>query len=191
MQKYFGLGLVLWMCVTVADASATVITYTVTDLPTGNQGTGLAPVASYRCNYFISGFTFSANQELDIQFSSALYGTLSNGIAGAGFDLMLVQPDNRPGLNWPGYYSLFALTDNPSLSQPFSVDVTFLGSSDPGAQAFSILQFDQNGTVVSTLETGFTAPASPGSVPEPASVSLCVMGLLAAGTGCVLKRRRE
>src|SRR5437764_919742 len=46
----------------------------------------------YRYNYTVSGIQFQVNQELDIRFDPAKYGTLSNGIAPAGFDLLLLQP---------------------------------------------------------------------------------------------------
>src|ERR1035437_5157974 len=64
-----------------------IIQYQVTDL----GGT------SYRYDYALSGFNLLANDEIVIEFDPALYGTLSNGVAPAGFDLMLFQRNQPPG----------------------------------------------------------------------------------------------
>ncbi len=109
-------------------------------------------------HYFLSGFDFLANQELDIQFgqlgSNNLFGQLSNGKAPAAFDLMLFQPNNPPQA--PGDYSALALVDHPSLTGTFSVDFTLTGTGVPAAQFFTISQFDSNGMFVSQLASGTT-----------------------------------
>jgi hypothetical protein len=125
---------------------------------------------SYRYTYVLTGSAFLTNQELDIQFDPALYSALSNGIAGSGFNLILLQPNNPPGLF--GDYSVLALIDNPSLAGPFSVDFTFLGPGQPGAQPYSFNQLDANHKIVRTIESGTTG------IPEPASFWLGCMGLL-------------
>src|SRR5438270_1746320 len=129
----------------------------------------------YQYNYTVSGIQFQVNQELDIRFDPSLYGTLSNGIAPAGFDLLLLQPNNPPGTF--GDYSAMALLSNPSLSGTFSVDVRYLGAGAPGSQQFFINQLDVNGMLVSQVTTGTTASPG-GSVPEPAGWTLAVAGLL-------------
>jgi hypothetical protein len=173
----------LWSCLIVAHGSATTITYQVTDPVTPGAET---------YTYAISGFTFGINEELDIEFDASLYGNLQNAVAGPGFSVMLFQPDDRPGLDWPGYYSLLAVVDDLFLNAQFSVDFTYLGTGEPGPQSYSISQFDQNGSYVSTLETGFTVAAATngtGPVPEPSSMWLCVLGLLAVGAWTERRRR--
>jgi hypothetical protein len=132
--------------------------------------------------YFVSGFDFLVNQELDIQFgqlgSSNIFGLLSNGKAPAGFDVMLFQPNNPPQA--PGDYSALAVVDHPSLSGPFSVDVTLTGTGVLGSQFFTISQFDSNGMFVSVLASGSTEPQG-SDAPEPASFWPCGMAFVIAG----------
>jgi hypothetical protein len=132
----------------------------------------------YRYTYLVSGFSFLTNQELDIRFNPALYGTLSNGVAGSGFNLVLLQPNNPPGAF--GDYSALALVDNPSLAGPFRVDVTFLGSGQPGSQPFLVNQFDANHNLIGTIATGVTG------IPEPVTFWLGGLGVL-----MMLARRRS
>jgi len=141
----------------------------------------------YQYDYMISGITFQANEELDIQFDPALYGVLSNGVAGSGFSLMLLQPNNPPGTT--GVYSAYSLVNNPSLSGQFSVDFTYLGPGQPGSQAFLINQYNQNGTLVSTVASGETVSLGQTSVPEPVSFSLVGVGLLIGWVFRAAKRR--
>jgi hypothetical protein len=63
------------------------------------------------------------NQE-DIQFDSVYSGALFNRVAGGGFDMLLPQSINSPGVR--GDYSVPALVDNLSPAA-FSADLTFLG----------------------------------------------------------------
>ena len=133
--------------------------------------------------YFLSGFDFLANQELDIQFGQLgpnnVFGQLSNGIAPAGFDLMLFQPDNPPQA--PGDYTVMALVDHPSLSGTFSVDFTLTGAGVPASEFFTISQFDSNGMFVSVLASGNTQLEGSNAVPEPASFLPCGVALVIAG----------
>lgn len=150
--------------------------------------TGLGPNSS-RYNYFVSGITFQANQELDIRFDPARYSNLSNPMAGGGFNATVLQPNNPPGVF--GDYSALALTNNPSLAGPFSVDFSFSGAGQPGPQPYSINQFDQSGNFVSTLETGVTSPRVITGVPEPASVTLCGIAVLFIGFMWIFRRARD
>jgi hypothetical protein len=138
------------------------------------QVTNLGP-NSYSYTYTVSDLTFGLDQELDIRFDPSLYGTLSNGLAGSDFAVLLLQPNNPPGTF--GDYSALALVQNPSLAAPFSVDFTFLGSGKPGAQPFFVNQFDANGNFVSTLASGSTTLQGT-STPEPAGLLLTGPGLL-------------
>jgi hypothetical protein len=140
-------------------------------------------------SYFVSGLTLQANQELDLQFAPNLFGILSNGIAGNGFELLLLQPNNPPGTS--GDYSVLALANNTGFTGSFGVDFVFLGAGEPGAQPYSINQFDQNGNFIGTTGSGMTAPSSPIQNPEPASFTLIGLGLLAMGGALWCVRRRS
>ena len=148
----------------VGSASGATIGFEVTPLGGNN----------FRYNYFVSGITFQMNEELDIKFDPNLYGTLSNAVAGPGFNVILLQPNNPQGV--AGDYSAVATMNNPPLTGPFSVDFVFLGTGQPGGQPFFINQLDQTGHVISTLDSGTTV-----LVPEVSSISLAAAGFLAIG----------
>ena len=140
----------------------------------------------HRYNYSISGYSFQQNQELAISFAPALYGTLSNGLASSGFNLLLLQPNSPPGTS--GVYSALALVNNPSLAGPFSVDFIFKGPGAPSTQPFLINQYDQSGTFVSTIGSGLTTPLGGPAVPEPGSFSLGGVALLVSGVLWTVRR---
>jgi hypothetical protein len=125
--------------------------------------TNIGPT-TYRYTYSLTGLTILRNQELDIQFAPTYYAALSNGVAGDGFDLELLLPNNPPGA--PGHYSAVALADNPSLAGPFAVDVTFIGPGTPGGQVFFLNQLDSSGTILSVVDGGITTPGAV-TAPEP------------------------
>ena len=133
-------------------------------------------------HYFVSGFDFLLNDALDIQFGQLgpdnLFGQLSNGVAPAGFDLMLFQPNNPPQA--PGDYSALAMVDHPSLTGTFSVDFTLTGVGMLGSQVFSISQFDSNGNFVGLVASGSTQLVGSG-VPEPAGFLPCGVALIIGG----------
>jgi hypothetical protein len=135
-----------------------------------------------RYNYSISGITLQTNQELDIRFDPALYGSLSNGVAPEGFDLLLLQPNNPPGTF--GDYSALALVDDPPLSGEFRVDFTYIGGGTPGSQPFLINQYDEGQQFVATIASGTTVAA----VPEPTSFALFGVSLV---TGAIVRAVRR
>ncbi len=140
--------------------------------------------------YTLSGFPLLANQEIALLFDPSIYGALSNGVAGAEFDLLLLQPDNQTGT--AGVYSALALVDNPSLLGPFSVQFVYLGSGLAGSQPYQINQYDSGGNFLATIATGTTVLNNPGpaSVPEPAALVLTGLGLAAAGVVSGVRQRR-
>lgn len=160
-------------------------------LPAATIGFQVSDVGQnlHRFTFLASNIAFQANQELDIRFDPAQFGTLSNAVVGSGFSLLLFQPNNPPGAF--GDFGGLALVDNPSLAGPFSVDFTFLGPGAPGAQPFFINQFDRNGNFVATIESGFTKldAGSTAVAPEPSSFLLGGMGLLLGGAWWSVKRR--
>jgi hypothetical protein len=146
-------------------ASAATVDFEVTSLG-GNE---------YRYSYSFTGFALTENEEIDIRFNPALFGALSNGAAPPDFDLLVLQPNNPPGAF--GDYSLLALIDNPSMDGSFTIDVVYLGAGTPGAQPYSINQYDATGTLTSTTPGGVTVDAS--AVPEPATFVLVGGAVLA------------
>ena len=147
---------------------------------------------SFRYTYLLSGFQFQANQAVDIQFSPSLYGTLSNGMVGSGFSLVLLQPNNPPGTS--GDYIALAQVNNPPLTGPFSIDFLFKGlvPPGPGSQPFVVNQFDQNGNLVLCMGqacgSGVTTPVG-ATVPEPGSFSLGCVALLMGGVLWTVRRQ--
>ena len=76
----------LALCSLMASAgclSAATITFQSSDLPDITPGQDLR-----RDVYSIGGITLQANEEIDIRFDPALYGTLSNGVAPPDFSLL-------------------------------------------------------------------------------------------------------
>lgn len=169
----FSAPLLAWLL--AANVSAATIQFQLADL----GGT------LHRYNYFVSGFTFQQNQELDISFDPALYGPLTNGVAPSSFDMLLLQPNNPLGAQ--GLYSALALVNNPSLTGSFGVDFTFLGSGKPGSQPFTIGFFDQGGMHV--IQSGLTTPLIQNAVPESTSLSLGSVGLFMGAVLWVVRRR--
>jgi hypothetical protein len=177
----------LWLAVWVGLAAGS--------LSAGQIGFQVTPLGgnSFEYDYFLSGFTFQANQELDIRFDPSLYGALvtSSGVAPSGYQVTLLQPSNPLGTF--GDYSAYALIDNPSTAGPFSVRFTFTGGGQPGPQPFFVNQYDQNGFLSSTIASGLTVPEPSGTgseVPEPASLTLTGAALLLGGLWSVGRRRQ-
>jgi len=145
--------------------------------------------AAYQYNYSLSGITFQANEELDIRFDPATYNSLSNGVAPAGFNLVLLQPNNPPGVF--GDYTALAQIANPSTAGPFSVQFIYTGQGQPGSQPFFLQQFNSDGVFISTVSAGFTTSTTTASdVPEPASLTLVSASLLLGGLWMVRRRRQ-
>jgi hypothetical protein len=160
----------------------------------GTTGTG---ATLFRYNYMISGFALFQNEEIDIRFDRAVFGQLSNGVAGPGFDLLLFQPNQPIGAF--GDYSALA-GPNASLTGTFSVDFTlapnvtlkpndprlvqelFLFDDNPGPPTHPGVPFEG----LTSVAPFSSAPDS--SAPEPWSVSLCGAALVAGGARWVLQR---
>jgi hypothetical protein len=157
--------------------------------------------------YFVTGFV--ANQAcpdnmaiecrnaIDIAFDYTVFDQLSNGVAPAGFNVMLFQPDNPNQAT--GNYSAMAIDNNPSLSGAFSVDFTFNPGASSGVscpsssnfcQNFSIESFDSNGFFEGFAQNGITTPLG-SSAPEPVSILLSGIGLMILGIVRMLVFRRN
>jgi hypothetical protein len=157
----------------------------------GNIDFQITPLggASYEYNFILSGFTFQPQEELDIRFDPATYNSLSHGVAPNGFNVVLLQPNNPPGVF--GDYTALAEIANPSTAGPFSVQVVYSGPGQPGSQPYLLEQFNSDGVFVDTLGAGFTTSvATTSDVPEPATFSL-VSASLVLGSLWMLRRRRH
>jgi hypothetical protein len=148
------------------------------------QATTTGTTGAYE--YFVSGFTamqpctdnpsLECSDEIDIDFDATVFSQISNGVAPAGFNLLLFQPNNPPQA--PGDYSALAVVANPSLA-PFSVDFALTGTGTPTSQTFTINEFDNNGFFEGVATSGVTTLLS--SVPEPAGFSLIGIGMIIGG----------
>src|SRR5687768_7485487 len=145
--------LTLVLCVLTSNLLSAGITFEVTDLGVSGSGDPL-----FRYTYVLDGLTLLKNTEVDIRFDPALYGELSNPVAPPDFDVLILQPNNPPGV--PGDYKPLALIDNPSQSGLFSVDFTFLGPGRPGSQPFFINQYDDQFMLIDSDGPFFTTPVS-------------------------------
>jgi len=178
-----GLSSPICLCVlfTASCLGASTVNYQVTAVPGGLPGQPL-----FRYSYYLSGFDFVTNQELDFVFPASQFGSLSNGIASPGFDVDLFQP-NVP-IGSAGDFTALALSDLGDVTGPWSVDVVYLGDAEPGSQSFFINQFDNRGVLIGDpvsgrtklLSTGGTIPA-PDSVPEPSTLVLAAIVVLPVG----------
>lgn len=136
-------------------------------------------------SYQLSGSSFLFNQGFTILFDPLLYANLSAPLAPipTGWDVLSIQPD--VGLSAPGYLDGLAQINNPLLTQPFGVEFRWLGSGNPGAQAFQtysqVGQFQITGVGQTQARIG-----SQPIVPEPGTITL---GL--ALTGFILSARRR
>ena len=135
--------------------------------------------------YFVSGFTFSADQGFSINFDPAHYADLDDPppAAAPGWDAITLQPD--PGLSSAGLYDALALVDAPPIAFPFIVSFAWFGGpGEPGPQAFTVNTFDASG-MLTVIAAGTTVPyAAP--VPEPATLALVALG---AGAMAIRTRR--
>jgi hypothetical protein len=182
------LSLALWIGLVAANLPAGTVSYDFSTLPYAAPQDAPAGSSMLQVTYLLSNFTFEANQELDIEFDPTLYSTMSNGQAPSGFAVTLFQPDNPPGA--PGDFSALALTNGPSVSGSFSVDVVYFGSGQPGPQSYTVNQFDNQGNFVATVDSGYTGLAdNTAGVPEPGSFWLGGMGLMIGAAWWVIRRR--
>ena len=137
--------------------------------------------------YRARGFAFAADQGFSVEFDPALHAALGDPppAVGPDWDLVVLQPD--AGLGRAGLYDAVAQTDGASVAQPFAVRFVWLGApgTQPGAQPWSLNQFDAQGNLLDVLATGITVPEAPW---QAALAGIALGALCAARTGP--KRRR-
>ena len=157
--------LILWEA---GIANAISIDFTATDLADVNPGEDL-----WQYSYTVSDHTFAADTGFTIYFDLGLYDFLDPAppAPNSDWDVTTWNPD--PSLPDDGAYDAYALVDNASLADIFTVNFVWLGgSSGPGPQSFEVY----DGITWSILENGSTNPGA-APVPEPATMFLFGTGL--------------
>lgn len=180
-----GVRLTLSTVLLAASMAGATVTFEVTTLSHITAGSGGATTQGQRYTYHLNDIVLHRNQELNIRFDPLVFASLSNPAAEPGFSLLLFQP-NEP-LGAFGDFSALALYDRSSPVASFSVEFTLIGPGVPGPQPYFINQFDDNGRFT-TMVSGMTSPALEAEVPEPGTLAICGLALLALGA---LRRRRR
>jgi hypothetical protein len=128
--------------------------------------------------YHVTGSSVLVNHGFAIEFGLALYRNLEDPppAVNADWDVLVLQPD--PGIPADGIYDALAVTDNPSLADPFVLTFVWLGAEDPGSQPFTVNEFDDAGNLLAVLEVGVTQPLAQ-AVPESATFPLIAGGIIA------------
>jgi hypothetical protein len=141
--------------------------------------------------YSPSALLLQANQELDIRFDPAFYGTLSSPQLPGGFTSILLQPNNPPGTF--GDLIITPPTGNPGSNLPvgqFSVDVVSVDGLRFGSQPYFVYQFDANGNYLFTAQAGMTNFIGVTQLaPEPVLFPLVGVALLAGGAWRHFRKR--
>jgi MYXO-CTERM domain-containing protein len=168
--------LTLWAGLLAPIVQAGTVQFEVT-----NEGSG-----NYQYTYLLSGFTFQANDDLDVQFNPTIYATLTSAAVPDPTQFMPIgDPVNVPP-GGTGDYIALALVNNANEAGAFTVDFTLEGGAQPGPQPYSINETEA-GFVVDTLATGTTIAET---APEPGSLILGGVGLLLLA-GAAFARRRS
>ena len=170
------LGTIFVFALTTAQAFATTITFQVTDLG-GND---------WRYDYVVKNDTLTTPiEEFAIYFDLAEYDNLTPADVPADWNALVLQPD--PAIPDDGIFDALALVPAAAIGPGsqlagFSVSFHFLGVGTPGTQRFEIL----DPVTFDVLDFGTTQVAT--SVPEPAIMTMLVLGAAAAGRA---QRRRH
>ncbi len=150
------------------DVNATVVTYEATNLGAG----------AWQYDYSVKNNTLlSPIEEITIYFPLGLYSDLLSVGQPLNWDSIVVQPDfSLPADGFLDSLTLSAAILPAQTLAPFSVQFTWLGSGKPGSQSFEVV----DPVSFTVLDSGTTAtPLSPPSVPEPGTMPLAILGVVA------------
>jgi len=151
----------------IGSAHATAISFVATDLADTTVGEDL-----WEYTYTVSEYTFDTDYGFQIFFDYGLYEDVTPVSASGDWDVMAWDPDIIMGTPDDGVYDALAFVDNASLTEPFTVQFTWLGAETPGVQSFAV--YDD---IWDTMETGNTTAGGSAPVPEPATMLLLGTGL--------------
>jgi hypothetical protein len=139
----------------------------------------------WQYSYSVSGNNFAADTGFTVYFDLGLYDLLDPYPAtpNSDWDILTWNPDSS--LPDDGAYDAYALVDNASLVDSFTVSFVWLGGgAGPGSQYFEVY----DGLNWSVSEDGVTGGAP---VPEPATMLLFGTGLAGLlGTGIRRKLKK-
>ena len=128
----------------------------------------------WQYEYWVVGRRFLSDHGFSIFFDPLLYDELEDPppAVAASWDVQVLQPDAQGSQD--GLYDALALTEGPSLGQPFRVRFAWLGQGEPGPQPFEV--YDLSTGSLEVLEEGWTVP-----VPEPTEglLRICAVGIVA------------
>ena len=104
-------------------------------------------------SYRLSLGTFATNEGFTIYFDPLAYANLSAPLPPTplGWDVLSIQPD--PILSAPGFLDGLALVNNPTLTQPFSVNFVWHGTGQPGTQNFETYTLNGGFRITGTGQT--------------------------------------
>ena len=92
----------------------------------------------WQYTYTVSDHTFSADTGFTIYFDYALYGAIDPFPTSPNADWDVLTWDPDPGIPDDGAFDAYALFDNASLADPFTVSFVWLGAGTPGSQSFEV-----------------------------------------------------
>ncbi len=161
----------------IGEAQAIEIKYQAIDLADTTVGEDL-----WQYTYTISDYTFSEDTGFTIFFDSGLYTLIDPAPSAPNADWDVLTWDPDPSLPDDGAYDAYALINNASLSDSFTVSFVWLGADTPGAQSYDVY----DGITWDILESGTTVASQAAPVPEPATMLLLGVGL----TGLTAFRKR-
>jgi len=169
MIKYI-FPILIASCFLLGSANAASIDYTATNLTDINLGEDL-----WEYSYSVSDHTFIADTGFTVYFDHTLYNFIdSSPVSPNGeWDVITWNPDSS--IPADGAYDAFALVDNASLIDTFTISFVWLGGiSGPGSQLFEIY----NGITWDILDNGLTEETpSISAVPIPTTFILFGTGL--------------
>lgn len=140
--------------------------------------------SSWRYDYTITHTGDTPDfDEVTIYFDPSSYSALSAGVAPAGWDPLVIQPDN--GIPADGFFDVLNLGGLLSVGDSFSgfsITFNYLLNDAPGVQSFDL--YDSSD--FSLVGSGRTSVAGANAVPEPESLVLALTAL--AGIGAVRRK---